>query len=246
MRISFGRFLLGVLVGEGAICAIYIFAGSALLDLGKRLFGADVAEAQVAALPEGAAVYAEHCALCHEQVDERIPHRSALQQMSSARIVRALDAGAMLAIAMQMNRDERAGRRGVSRHGRAGHGGARRRVLHRPQRDARGRSAHELERLEPDARQRALSTGGARRAHGRASPAPHARVGLRVRRRRHGVRRADRHRRPRLRRQRRRSRASARCRQRLRQMDVRGQRPRAHGAARRRGRRSPASCCSAT
>jgi polyvinyl alcohol dehydrogenase (cytochrome) len=52
-------------------------------------------------------VYAEHCALCHEQIDERIPHRSALQQMSAARIVRALDAGAMLAIAMSMDRDER-------------------------------------------------------------------------------------------------------------------------------------------
>ncbi len=63
--------------------------------------------AQSAAAPSGEAVYLEHCALCHEQVDERIPHRSALQQMPSARIVRALDAGAMLAIAMTMNRDER-------------------------------------------------------------------------------------------------------------------------------------------
>jgi polyvinyl alcohol dehydrogenase (cytochrome) len=107
MRISFKRFLAGVLIGEGAICAIYIFAGSTLLDLGMRVFGADTAEAQPAAAPSGATVYAEHCALCHEQVDERIPHRSALQQMSSARIVRALDAGAMLAIAMTMNRDER-------------------------------------------------------------------------------------------------------------------------------------------
>ena len=107
MRISFRRFLFGVLVGEGAICALYIFAGSTLLDLGKQLFGAEVAEAQVAAQPSGAVVYAEHCALCHEQVDERIPHRSALQQLPAERIVRALDAGAMLAIAMTMNRDER-------------------------------------------------------------------------------------------------------------------------------------------
>jgi len=107
MRIRFGRFMLGVLVGEGAICAIYIFAGASLLDLGKRLVGADVAEAQAAAQPSGEVVYAEHCALCHEQVDDRIPHRSALQQMPAARIVRALDAGAMLAIAMTMNRDER-------------------------------------------------------------------------------------------------------------------------------------------
>jgi uncharacterized membrane protein YdjX (TVP38/TMEM64 family) len=40
MRISFRRFLLGVLVGEGAICAIYIFSGAILLYLGKRLVGA--------------------------------------------------------------------------------------------------------------------------------------------------------------------------------------------------------------
>ena len=40
MKVSFRRFLLGVLVGEGAICAIYIFAGATLLDLGKRLLGA--------------------------------------------------------------------------------------------------------------------------------------------------------------------------------------------------------------
>jgi hypothetical protein len=37
MRISFGRFLAGVLIGEGAICAIYIFAGRSLLELAKRL-----------------------------------------------------------------------------------------------------------------------------------------------------------------------------------------------------------------
>jgi polyvinyl alcohol dehydrogenase (cytochrome) len=107
MKISFRRFMLGVLVGEGAICAIYIFAGTSLLDLGKRVFGAEAAEAQEVAQPSGQAVYAEHCALCHEQVNERIPHRSALQQLPAARIVRALDAGAMLAIAMTMNRDER-------------------------------------------------------------------------------------------------------------------------------------------
>jgi len=107
MRVSFKRFLVGVLIGEGAICALYIFAGSSLLDLGRSFFVPGTAEAQPASAPSGATVYAEHCALCHEQVDNRIPHRSALQQMSSARIVRALDAGAMLAIAMTMNRDER-------------------------------------------------------------------------------------------------------------------------------------------
>jgi polyvinyl alcohol dehydrogenase (cytochrome) len=107
MRISFKRFLVGVLIGEGAICALYIFAGHSLLDLGLRLLGPETAAAQPASAPSGDAVYAEHCALCHEQVDDRIPHRSALQQLPAERIVRALDAGAMLAIAMAMNRDER-------------------------------------------------------------------------------------------------------------------------------------------
>ena len=39
MRISFRRFMLGVLVGEGAICALYIFAGQQILQFGERLFG---------------------------------------------------------------------------------------------------------------------------------------------------------------------------------------------------------------
>lgn len=40
MKIPFGRFMAGVLIGEGAICALYIFAGSGLLELGKRLLAA--------------------------------------------------------------------------------------------------------------------------------------------------------------------------------------------------------------
>jgi len=39
MRISFRRFMLGVLVGEGAICALYIFAGRGLWNYGRDLFG---------------------------------------------------------------------------------------------------------------------------------------------------------------------------------------------------------------
>jgi len=80
--------------------AAVVFAGAALLT-------ASSAPAQSTTPPAGEAVYAEHCALCHERVDARIPHRQALQQLPAARIVRALDAGAMLAIAMTMNRDER-------------------------------------------------------------------------------------------------------------------------------------------
>jgi uncharacterized membrane protein YdjX (TVP38/TMEM64 family) len=37
MKISFARFITGVLIGEGAICAIYIFAGSSVLGLAKQL-----------------------------------------------------------------------------------------------------------------------------------------------------------------------------------------------------------------
>lgn len=39
MRISFRRFMLGVLVGEGAICALYIFAGRGLWNYGRELVG---------------------------------------------------------------------------------------------------------------------------------------------------------------------------------------------------------------
>lgn len=40
MKISFARFMTGVLIGEGAICAIYIFAGSSLFEIGKHWLGA--------------------------------------------------------------------------------------------------------------------------------------------------------------------------------------------------------------
>ena len=39
MQISFRRFMLGVLVGEGAICALYIFAGRGLWNYGRELLG---------------------------------------------------------------------------------------------------------------------------------------------------------------------------------------------------------------
>lgn len=39
LRISFPRFMAGVLLGEGAICGLYIFAGSTLLDLGRQALG---------------------------------------------------------------------------------------------------------------------------------------------------------------------------------------------------------------
>ena len=81
--------------------------GSALACAWVALFGADVVQAQPATTPSGEAVYLQHCAMCHEQISDRIPHRSALQQMPATRILRALDAGAMMAIALTMHRDDR-------------------------------------------------------------------------------------------------------------------------------------------
>ena len=57
--------------------------------------------------PAGDVVYQKRCAACHDQTDPRIPARQALQQMPSARILRALDSGAMMAIAFTIPRDER-------------------------------------------------------------------------------------------------------------------------------------------
>jgi polyvinyl alcohol dehydrogenase (cytochrome) len=59
------------------------------------------------AAPSGEAVYQKRCSLCHEQINDRIPHREALQKMPSARILRALDSGAMMAIAFTMSREDR-------------------------------------------------------------------------------------------------------------------------------------------
>jgi polyvinyl alcohol dehydrogenase (cytochrome) len=59
------------------------------------------------AAPQGEDVYQKRCAVCHDQVNDRIPPRSALQKMPAASILRALDAGAMMAVAFTMSRDDR-------------------------------------------------------------------------------------------------------------------------------------------
>jgi len=59
------------------------------------------------AAPTGEEVYKARCSGCHDQVNERVPPKDALQKMPASRIVRALDSGAMMAIAFRMNRDDR-------------------------------------------------------------------------------------------------------------------------------------------
>lgn len=59
------------------------------------------------AAPTGEEVYKARCSGCHDQVNERVPTKDVLQKMPSTRIVRALDSGAMMAIAFRMNRDDR-------------------------------------------------------------------------------------------------------------------------------------------
>jgi polyvinyl alcohol dehydrogenase (cytochrome) len=58
--------------------------------------------------PSGEALYQRRCASCHERpVDGRTPGRDTLQKMTSTRILRTLDFGAMMTIAYSLRRDER-------------------------------------------------------------------------------------------------------------------------------------------
>lgn len=57
--------------------------------------------------PSGEAVYRKHCSGCHELSDSRIPSAKVLREMTSTRILRSLDFGAMMMVARPLNRDER-------------------------------------------------------------------------------------------------------------------------------------------
>jgi polyvinyl alcohol dehydrogenase (cytochrome) len=58
--------------------------------------------------PSGQSVYERRCASCHERpADGRTPGRETIQNMTSSRILRTLDFGAMMTIAYQLNRAER-------------------------------------------------------------------------------------------------------------------------------------------
>ena len=91
------------------VCLAAFAAVSALLAL--RLSTAaqisPTAPVKNAATVAGASVYQTRCAGCHERTDSRIPHRDALRAMPADRILRALDSGAMMAIAFTMDRGDR-------------------------------------------------------------------------------------------------------------------------------------------
>lgn len=60
------------------------------------------------AAPEnGEAVFKQRCAGCHEQNNPRIPTRETLQKMPAARILRALNYGAMISVAYTMSTSQR-------------------------------------------------------------------------------------------------------------------------------------------
>jgi polyvinyl alcohol dehydrogenase (cytochrome) len=66
--------------------------------------------------PSGEAIYKQRCSPCHDQPGSRIPPREALQKMPAVRILRAMNAGAMMTVAYPLRREEREGRRQLSRH----------------------------------------------------------------------------------------------------------------------------------
>src|SRR5579863_6892117 len=76
----------------------YVAAGALLLACGAGLNAA----------VSGPEVYQKYCASCHDQTSPRIPPKSALQKLSSARIMRTLDFGLMMSIAYPLKREERA------------------------------------------------------------------------------------------------------------------------------------------
>src|SRR5580704_4603205 len=60
-----------------------------------------------AASDSGEAVYEQRCARCHDLGNPRIPTRETLRKMPATRILRALNYGAMIAIAYTMNNSQR-------------------------------------------------------------------------------------------------------------------------------------------
>src|SRR4051794_35700478 len=56
---------------------------------------------------DGAALYRQNCAACHDAGVDRAPARDALQTMSAERVLNALENGAMLSMASRMSATDR-------------------------------------------------------------------------------------------------------------------------------------------
>ena len=56
---------------------------------------------------EGRRIYQERCGSCHNSIESKAPMLATLRQMSSRRVLRALDFGAMMEVAYPLNRSER-------------------------------------------------------------------------------------------------------------------------------------------
>jgi polyvinyl alcohol dehydrogenase (cytochrome) len=57
--------------------------------------------------PSGEALYQRRCASCHDNADGRTPPKQSLQNMTSTRIMRTMDFGAMMTVAYTLTRAER-------------------------------------------------------------------------------------------------------------------------------------------
>lgn len=84
-------------------------AGGRALAMALALIAAAGVQAAAAAASAagGERVYQQHCASCHDSGQERIPPRAALQQLPAAQILRTLNAGEMIAIALTLSVGER-------------------------------------------------------------------------------------------------------------------------------------------
>jgi len=80
---------------------------SAVFLAGTAAVSAQGPAAGAASAPDGAALYQRRCATCHDNATERTPPRQALQGMTAARVLRAMDFGAMMTVAYNLKRDER-------------------------------------------------------------------------------------------------------------------------------------------
>ncbi len=71
------------------------------------LAAAFLSTASAADSVSGQAIYLKRCALCHENPGPRVPPRQSLQNLTSTRILRAMNSGAMMTVAYPLKRDER-------------------------------------------------------------------------------------------------------------------------------------------